>query len=88
MRGVCNDVLLCGLCFQTQPFRFSLSGILSDFHYKSIYFKYSFKLPRLDEAIQINTYNIWFYKEVDKLHMVSFEDYENFVAVRLYGYMR
>ena len=37
----------------------------SDFLYKSICCWYSFELPRLVEAIQMSTNNM-FYKEVDK----------------------
>ena len=38
--------------------------LFSDFLYKSICYGYSFELPRLVEAIQTNTHNIRFYKEV------------------------
>ena len=40
--------------------------LFSDFLYKSICCGYSFELPRLVEAIQTSTYNIYFHKEVDK----------------------
>ena len=40
--------------------------LFSDFLYKSICCWYSFELPRLVEAIQTSTDNIYFYKEVDK----------------------
>ena len=40
--------------------------LFSDFLYKSIFCGYSFELPRLVEAIQTSTDNIFFYKEVDK----------------------
>ena len=40
--------------------------LFSDFLYKCICCGYSFELPRLVEAIQMSTDNIYFYKEVDK----------------------
>ena len=40
--------------------------LFSDFQYKSICCGYSFELPRLIKAIQMNTRNICFDKEVDK----------------------
>ena len=46
-----------------------LTQYFSDFLYKGICCRYSFELPRQVEAIQMSTYNICFYKEVDKSKM-------------------
>ena len=52
--------------FMVSVFNDAYVILFSDFLYKSICCGYSFELPRLVEAIQMSTDNIYFYKEVDK----------------------
>ena len=62
--------------------------MLFDFLYKMICCGYSFELPRLVEAVQMSTHNIWFYKEVDKSRRAIIWSLGNCLTVHLKEYVR
>ena len=56
--------------FMRSAFNDAYAMSFSDFLYQSICCGYSFELPQFVEAIQMSSYNIYFYKAVDKSTLV------------------